>query len=425
MLLLAGAVLVGVGAAAVAVTDRALDAADTSRALGSAVAGRDAIERELDEGDAQRLAIDEVVHDALAEGVHLTVVRIAGSAVGADPSVPALAGGSCTTRVDERGTPWRACGADARGVQVVAEIPIGANRDAVRTLARGMVAVVAIALLLLALAVRQTVRGALRELLALVGWTGRIVETEQSAAPPQAGTREVARLGEAFDLLVRRLLEALARERANSAHIAHELRTPLTAIVAELESLKVQDDASRAAVSRIRADVARLADVIEAILVLSARAAASPRSDGVVNVADLARQLAPDGVRVDAPDEALVEGDERLLGLALRNLLDNARKYAGGAEAVRVSRAGDAVRLGVVDRGPGLDAEARAHMFDRYWRGAADGEGRGLGLALVRAVAERHGGAAQAEPGPGGTGLDVSLTLGTVVGWHDEPAHAH
>src|SRR5262249_14772030 len=152
----------------------------------------------------------------------------------------------------------------------------------------------------------------------------------------------------AFDTLVRRLLEALARERANSAHIAHELRTPLTALAAELESLKVTDESSRAAVSRMRSDVARLADVIEAILILSTRPDSQVRGNGVVNVADLARELAPGGVRVEAPDEALVGGDERLVALALRNLLDNARKYAGGAQAVRVSRAGDAIQLVVL-----------------------------------------------------------------------------
>jgi two-component system sensor histidine kinase TctE len=88
---------------------------------------------------------------------------------------------------------------------------------------------------------------------------------------------------------------------------------------------------------------------------------------------------------------------------------------------VRVSRAGEAIQLAVVDHGPGLDDEARARMFERYWRGTADGEGRGLGLALVRAVAERHGGGVHASPGPDGKGLNVAMTLGRVVGWHEEP----
>ncbi len=424
MLILAGAVLVGVGVAAVAVTDRALDSADTSRALGAAAAARDALGRELDEGDAPHLAIQEVVNDSAAQGVRVAVTRPTRTVPSAGLPLTTMPAGSCTTVADDRGAPWRACGAESARVSVVAAIAIGDHRSAVGALARGMVAVIAVALLALWLAVKQTVRSSLRELMAMVGWTARIVESEQAVPPPPARTSEVIRLEEAFETLVKRLLEALARERANSAHIAHELRTPLTAIVAELESLQLQDETGRAAVARVRADAARLADVIDAILVLSARAGASAKGHAIVNVADVARELAPRGVQVDAPDEALVEGDERLVALALRNLLDNARKYAGGADAVRVSRAGGVVRIAVLDHGPGLDEAARARMFERYWRGTADGEGRGLGLALVRAVAERHGGGVQAEPGPNGRGLDVSMTLGALVGWHEEAAPA-
>ena len=104
----------------------------------------------------------------------------------------------------------------------------------------------------------------------------------------------------------------------------------------------------------------------------------------------------------------------------LRNLIDNARKYGDGARVLfKISRSGSTARLAVVDEGPGLDPGARERMFERYWRGAADGEGRGLGLALVRAVAERYGGRAEAQPGPGGSGLEVSMTFGPLVGWHD------
>lgn len=422
MLLLAGTVLAGVGAAAVVVTDRVLDAADTSRALGNAAASRDSLEHELDEGDGPQQAIDEVADEAASQGVRLAVIRPVRGPVVPGLSLPELSPGSCATVADERGSPWRACAAEGRRATVVAAIPIGEHRSAVATLARGMLGVVAIALLMLWLAVKGAVRGALRELTALIGWSASIVDTERALPPPPARTLEVLRLEEAFDTLVRRLLEALARERASSAHIAHELRTPLTAMGAELDCLKPSDESSRAAVSRVRSDVARLADVIDAILVLSTTERSQGRGNGVVNVADLARELAPLGVRVDAPDEALVEADERLVALALRNLLDNARKYAGGAEAVRVSRAGDAVQLTVLDHGPGLDDAARTRMFDRYWRGTADGEGRGLGLALVRAVAERHGGDVHASPGPDGRGLDVSMTLGSVVGWHQESA---
>jgi signal transduction histidine kinase len=285
-----------------------------------------------------------------------------------------------------------------------------------------MVAVVLAALLTLWLLARRTVRRSLRELTALVHWSGRIVESQQAVDPPPTTTHEIAQLEGAFDALVRRLLDALARERANSAHIAHELRTPLTSIAAELDSIHVPGDAAQAAIARVRADVMRLADVIEAILVLSASRSELRRDDAVVNVADIARDLAPASAKIQAPDEALVHGDERLVALALRNLVENAGRYGTGVDCVRVTREGDAVRIAVVDRGPGLDETARTRMFDRYWRGSADGEGKGLGLALVRAVAERHEGSVDARPGADGRGLQVSLTLGGLIGWHEEAA---
>jgi|GEM_PF-2126600 len=416
---LAGVVLVAVGTAAVAVTDRVLDASDSAVARASAGATLDALGRELAEGDRPDQALGEVAAAERAQGVRVAVRGAMFAERSSDAPLPDLAPGRCTTTVDADGHHWRACGAADARAAVVAAIPIASHRAAVGELARGMIAVVAVALLALWLAVRRALRAPLAELEALVGWTTRILHAEQAVDPPPARTREIAQLETAFDTLVRRLLEALARERANSAHIAHELRTPLTAMIAELDALPALDERAHAAIARVRTDAARLAEVIEAILVLS-EGRPRARAEAVVNVADLAREVAPDGASVDAPDEALIEGDERLVALALRNLVDNARKYGAGVSRVRVSREGDGVSVAVVDEGPGLGEASRARMFDRYWRGSADGEGRGLGLALVQAVAERHGGCAQARPGPGGKGLDVSIRLAPLVGWHEQ-----
>ena len=159
-----------------------------------------------------------------------------------------------------------------------------------------------------------------------------------------------------------------------------------------------------------------MSDVIEAILVVSDRN--SKRSTAIVNVADVARGLAPKGVIVEAPDEALTMGDERLVTLALKNLVQNADKHAGGARTLRVERGQDAIRVSVIDAGPGLEREGRDRMFDRYWRGVADGTGKGLGLALVRAVAELHGGVADARQ-VSAHGLDVGFSLAGVRGWNE------
>jgi signal transduction histidine kinase len=411
-------VLVAVGAGAVALTDRVLDASDTAEAQFEAAGAAAALSRELAEGDSPDDAVNEVVATADGQYLRLSVRRPARGGAVAGPQAPDLAPGDCRSIVDETGKPWRACAARGDGVTIVAAVPMTPHRAAVLALARGMLAVVLVAMVALWLAVRGAVRGPIAELTALVGWTDRVVETEKAVTPPASRTREIAKLEAAFDTLVRRLLDALARERANSAHIAHELRTPLTAMVAELEALHLPEGGQAVAVRRVRSDAARLAAVIDAILVLS-DARPDGRSEAVVNVADLARELTPEGVPVEAPDEALVEADEHLVALALRNLIENADKYGAGTRLVRVSRDGPDVRLAVVDHGPGLDEGAFAKMFDRYWRGSADGEGSGLGLALVRAVAERHGG--RAEAAQSGSGLEVSFTLDRLVGWHDHP----
>jgi signal transduction histidine kinase len=420
LLLLGGGVLVAVGIGAFVVTDRALDTSDTAAARGQAAAGRDALQREMSEGDELEAAAREAASAAHAQGARL-VVRVAGHAPSpaGEGGMPNLTAGSCTTFPDEGGRPWRACAAGNPEQTIVAAIPVATHRAALSALSRAMVIMVVLALATFWMAVRRALRAPVAELGSLVHWTERIVESEKALEPPPARTREVQRLETAFDALVRRLLDALARSRANSAHIAHELRTPLTSVMVELESMHVADESSGAALSRVRSDLTRLADVIESILVLSDGARDVARDSAIVNVADLARSLAPSGARVEAPDEALVEGDERLMSLAARNLLDNAKKYGSGVRSVRVSRDGAAVKLAVVDSGPGLDAGARERMFDRYWRGAADGDGRGLGLALVRAVAERYGGRAEARPGPDGVGLEVAMTLGRAVGWND------
>jgi signal transduction histidine kinase len=404
-----GAALAIVSLASIVLTHRVLDDADTKTAKARAAVLRETLIHETrDEGDSPDQALDEVSAESELGGERV-LLRLGAATRGHGK---ALVPGACETSIDDAGKRWRACAVGDDAMAVTAAIPIDGHRAAVVGLAKAMALVLVAAMFLLALAIRRALRAPLEEIHALVDWTSRVGEAEERTVPPAAATREIEQLQAAFDALVKRLLDALARERTVTAHIAHELRTPLTTMFAEIDAAPPSE-----ALTRIRDDAKRVADVVEAILVLSDRSERKPQS-AIVNVADVARDLA-EGAEVDAPDEALIAGDERLIGLAVRNLVDNARKYAGKVSRVRVSRADDGVQITIVDDGPGLSAQSRAKMFDRYWRGAADGEGRGLGLSLVRAIAERHGGRAEARAGAGERGLEVSMTLRPLVGWHE------
>ena len=95
------------------------------------------------------------------------------------------------------------------------------------------------------------------------------------------------------------------------------------------------------------------------------------------------------------------------------NLVDNAVRYTqpGGCVTVCARRDGDAIVLDVVDNGPGIPAEARPHVFKRFYRVSADTEGSGLGLAIVREIAQAHGDSVSLAPGAGNRGIVVTVRL--------------
>jgi two-component system sensor histidine kinase RstB len=110
-----------------------------------------------------------------------------------------------------------------------------------------------------------------------------------------------------------------------------------------------------------------------------------------------------DAAVVGAPTS--VVGEDRLLRRALRNLLENARRYGGAEVEVSVEAQGGQAVVRVSDRGPGVPEAMRERIFESFFRLPGHAEqagGVGLGLSLVRQIAQRHGGSVRCEGREGG-----------------------
>jgi two-component system sensor histidine kinase MprB len=290
-----------------------------------------------------------------------------------------------------------------------------------------------VAALPIALAIGMALGGiaiarALRPLDDLEQAAAHLTATSPLALGVGARLKELARLECSFDGLLERLGAALARERRFTQEASHELRTPLTALRARIERLaSARSDEERGGhVAAILRELDSIETLVEALLLL-ARSEDAPLPRVPVNLCDLARSAARrqgliDGgtgvpIDVDAPDEILVRGSEELLDRAIGNVVENARKFAGpsGRIRLRVETVSGLGVISVADDGPGIASQARAQVFERFFRDPAHrhtSNGAGLGLAVVRAIVARHGGSVSAgQSDLGGADLRLELPL--------------
>jgi two-component system, OmpR family, sensor kinase len=264
---------------------------------------------------------------------------------------------------------------------------------------------------------------------------------------------ELRVLADAFNHMLDRLTEAFARQRAFVADASHELRTPLTVIRGQLELLAAQARPSEAEVRRVErlagAEIARITRLVDDLLLLAKaeqteflRVEPIDLPDYVRGLWDGMSLLAVRRFELSPVPGGVLRADPDRLAQALRNLIGNAIEHtADGHGLVRLSveaLAGGWVGFVVEDDGPGIDADQRERVFDRFHRTDAARDrasgGTGLGLAIVRAIVEAHGGrvavTASREGGarielefpgfvPGRAGVAVSSNPTT----HPLPAH--
>jgi signal transduction histidine kinase len=222
------------------------------------------------------------------------------------------------------------------------------------------------------------------------------------------GRDEVAAVGASFNRAAARIETLLRSHQSLLANASHELRSPLARLKMAVAMIEDAPPAQREALRHeIHTDIAELDALVEEVLLASRldASAALELHDGVGLLGLAAEEAARVGAAVQG-DDVHVKGDERLLRRAVRNLLENARRYGGGEIEVRVQRrTGGGAELRVCDRGPGVPEAYRERIFEAFFRlpGHAEREGGvGLGLSLVRQIAERHGGCVRCEAREGG-----------------------
>ncbi|MBR8048930.1 MULTISPECIES: sensor histidine kinase [Burkholderia] len=244
---------------------------------------------------------------------------------------------------------------------------------------------------------------------------------------PERLQHELRPIVDAINQCIARLNTHTATQRRFIADAAHQLRTPIAVLDTQIQYAQQRghDDRELASVlDSMQRSSRKMADVTDKLLLLAhAEATPSTLLTQRVDLATLVSSVLEETIVLaqrrdidlgaELGERLDVAGSGSLLSALVTNLVDNAVRYTqpGGCVTVAARRDGDTVVLDVIDDGPGIPAEARPHVFKRFYRVSSDTEGSGLGLAIVSEIAQAHGGSATLAPGPGNRGVVVTVRL--------------
>jgi signal transduction histidine kinase len=395
----------------------------------------DALAGEMDEkeSESEQEPLAEILLDENAEivrsGIRLAVFR-GSSRVAGDARVTLAAPGQCENQ-GALGQRMRACAREHREWLLVA-----AQRSddaALRWLyfGAGLGALLLSGLMGAAASVRLT-RWALRPLTDLTEAVRAL--PPRGAEPEQLGEasdcQEVQEIRAALADLISRHNALLTQAHRFASDAAHELRTPLTMIAGELELLAEEEstDTNRSTLRALRERTARLAALVERLLVLAVPLSEQHHAFDTLAMADLLMEIVQElpaaqreRVELELEGEGLVRGEPSLLRSLFSNAIDNALKFSGDSPVhVRLSEpfsgsepqpAGAAfVHVDVRDRGPGVPVRERHSVFRPLYRAQPfTAPGHGLGLALIGHIVRAHGGSVEFVDAERGACLSVQL----------------
>jgi len=292
--------------------------------------------------------------------------------------------------------------------------------------------------LILAAFAWRAVGATLRPVEALRVGAEKITDGVRSERLPVPASRdEIHRLAVTLNGMLARLESSRARQRTFVADAAHELRSPLANMRTQLEvAQRIGDPAALPALTDdLLADVQRLSRLVDDLLLL-ARAddlAGQRAVDLATGPVDLGSLLATVAARYPAkvslgPIERPLwtVGDEAALDRVVANLVDNAVRHARSSVVLAGAPDGDGVVVAVTDDGPGVPAEHRRRIFNRFTRlddaRARDAGGAGLGLSIVRELVNQHGGTVTLSDAEPGLRAEVRLPAADPATDTDDPA---
>jgi signal transduction histidine kinase len=310
---------------------------------------------------------------------------------------------------------------------VVAEVSLKPYENSTQTALIASIVMGAIVLVLVAIAARLLIAGALRPVAHMTGqaaaWSEADTGRRFGLGPPHD---ELTQLASTLDGLLDRVATSLRHEQRFSAELSHELRSPLTSVIAEAQLALRHGRTSeqyRAGYERVLASAQQMRRTLDTLVSAARVEVQRPRGTGDAAAAAHAaargyRELAARrgiAVTVSDPDAPIRVGvDTEVAERVLAPLIENGCRYGQSSVRVSIARRDGAVVFLVQDDGPGVADGDRDRIFEPGWSGNGNGQpgAAGLGLPLARRLARAAGGDVRSETGGPGGRFVVQLPAG-------------
>ena len=307
--------------------------------------------------------------------------------------------------------PARATGTPTRGV-FVAAVLTGQSQAGITRVTELQAEVGAIALLLGSALAWFAAGRVLRPVRDTTDLARRISDTDLSGRIPSRGRNEISELALTLNRMLDRLETALTTQRRFLADAGHELRTPITIIQGNLDTLTVTEDDDVKTLAIVSDELTRMSRLVDDLTLL----ASSERQDFLraepTDLEALTMSLAAKARALDerrfvltgtATGEAIL--DPQRVTQAVIQLAANAVAHTPPGTVAEIGSAieGNRVEFVVADHGPGIPAQLRGRVFERFARlDTRRTDGTGLGLSIVAAICAAHGGDVRLTERPGG-----------------------